>query len=260
MGVGRWRPRQHLPADDPGSGGRDAGVRAHRRGAQRRLRRLQFAVAQRSHQRRRGQGAHHRRRWMASRRGVPAQGVRRRSVEVHAHHHRCRRGPSRRQRRADASGPRPLVPRADGDGRPGVRSRADGLRAAAVPALHLGHHRQAEGHHAHQRRLPHPGRLHPQVRVRPPRRHRRLLVHGRHRLGHRPQLHRLRTTRQRCHAGDVRGRAELPRQRSDVGHRREVRRHEVLHRAHRDPNVHEVGHRRARQARPVVAAAARLGR
>jgi acetyl-CoA synthetase len=29
------------------------------------------------------------------------------------------------------------------------------------------HHRQAEGHHAHHGRLPHPGRVHPQVRVRP---------------------------------------------------------------------------------------------
>ena len=37
------------------------------------------------------------------------------------------------------------------DRRPGVPRRADGRRAAAVPAVHLGHHRQAEGHHAHQR-------------------------------------------------------------------------------------------------------------
>ena len=39
-------------------------------------------------------------------------------------------------------------------------------RAAAVPALHVGHHRQAQGHHAHDRRLPDPGHVHPQVRVR----------------------------------------------------------------------------------------------
>ncbi|MEZ5167790.1 MAG: hypothetical protein R2695_15375 [Acidimicrobiales bacterium] len=49
-----------------------------------------------------------------------------------------------------------------------------------------------KGHHAHDRGLPHPGRLHPQVRVRPAARHRRLLVRGRHWVGHRPQLHRLR--------------------------------------------------------------------
>ena len=49
----------------------------------------------------------------------------------------------------DGRGPRPLVPRPDGDGRPGVPGRADASRAAAVPAVHLGHHRQAQGHHAH---------------------------------------------------------------------------------------------------------------
>ena len=75
---------------------------------------------------------------------------------------------------------------------PDCPRRADGQRAAPLPALHLGHHGQAQGHHAHQRRLPHPGGLHPQVRVRPPPRHRRVLVRGRHRLGDRPQLHRLR--------------------------------------------------------------------
>ncbi|WDT78171.1 MAG: AMP-binding protein [Candidatus Manganitrophus sp.] len=37
-----------------------------------------------------------------------------------------------------------------------------------------------------------------------------LLVHRRHRLGHRPHLHRLRPARQRRHDRDVRGRADLP--------------------------------------------------
>ena len=75
---------------------------------------------------------------------------------------------------------------------------------------------------------------------------RRLLVHGRHRLGHRPQLHRLRPARQRRHVGDVRGHARLPRQRPLLGDRREVRRHDLLHRADRDPHVHEVGRPRSR--------------
>ena len=57
----------------------------------------------------------------------------------------------------------------------------------------VGHDRQAEGHHAHDRGLSHPGRLHPQVRLRPQARHRRVLVRRRHRLGHGPQLHRVRT-------------------------------------------------------------------
>jgi hypothetical protein len=123
--------------------------------------------------------------------------------------------------------------------------RAHGLRAAPLPALHLGHHRQAQGHHAHHRRLPHPGRLdHPQVRVRPQARHRRLLVRGRHRLGHRPQLHRLRAPRQRRHVGHVRGGTpDTPGhgRRTAVGHRREVRGDPALHGAHRHPDVHEVG-------------------
>ena len=53
---------------------------------------------------------------------------------------------------------------------------------------------------------------------------------------------------------------EPPRQRPPVGDRREVQGHEVLHGAHRHPDLHEVGRRRARQARPLVAAPARLGR
>ena len=175
--------------------------------AQRRVRRVLVAGARRPHQRRRGQGADHRRRRLAARRGVPAQAGRRRGPRRHAHHRARRRRPARRQRRRDGRGPRPLVPRADGGRRRRVPGRADGRRAAAVPALHVGHHRQAEGHHAHDRRLPDPGRVHPQVRVRPPPRHRRLLVHRRRRLGHRAQLHRLRPARQRRHARDVRGRA-----------------------------------------------------
>ena len=49
----------------------------------------------------------------------------------------------------------------------------------------------------------------PPIRVRLSRR-RHLLVHRRCRLGDRPQLHRLRTARERRHHADVRGRAELP--------------------------------------------------
>ena len=41
-------------------------------------------------------------------------------------------------------------------------------------------------------------------------RRRRLLVHRRHRLGHRPQLRRLRPAHERRHHGDVRRRARLP--------------------------------------------------
>ena len=55
------------------------------------------------------------------------------------------------------------------------------------------------------------------------------------------------------------GTPDTPGQGPAVGHRRALRRHHPLHRAHRHPHVHEVGRRGAREARPVVAAAARLG-
>ena len=64
---------------------------------------------------------------------------------------------------------------------------------------------------------------HPQAGVRH-QGHRRLLVHRRHRLGHRPLLRRLRPARQRRHHGDVRGHAGLPRQGPLLADHREVRR------------------------------------
>ena len=91
-------------------------------------------------------------------------------------------------------------------------------------------------------------------------RHRRLLVRRRRRLGHRPQLHRLRPALQRRHVGALRGHAGLPRQGPLVGDRRALRRDDPLHRADRDPLAHEVGAGARREARPLVAAAARLGR
>ena len=92
------------------------------------------------------------------------------------------------------------------DGGRRVPGRADGQRAPPLHPLHLRHDRQAEGHPAHDRRLP------PQVAfthkyVFDLQRTRRLLVHRRHRLGHRPQLHRLRPAGQRRHERHVRGRA-----------------------------------------------------
>ena len=64
-------------------------------------------------------------------------------------------------------------------------------------------------------------------------RDRRLLVHGRRRLGHRPLLHRLRPARERRDPGDVRGHAGHPAPGPLVGDRREVRRDDPLHRADR---------------------------
>ena len=69
-------------------------------------------------------------------------------------------------------------------------------RAHALPALHVGHDGQAQGHPAHDRRLPAGHGVHPRDDLRHQAR-RRLLVRRRHRLGDRPQLHRLRAAGQR---------------------------------------------------------------
>ena len=81
---------------------------------------------------------------------------------------------------------------------------------------------------------------HRQVDLRPEGRG-HVLVHGRHRLGDRPQLRRLRPSRQRRDHPDVRGRAELPGARPLLEHHRQVRRQHLLHRAHRHPQLHQVG-------------------
>ena len=116
-----------------------------------------------------------------------------------------------------------------------------------------------KGHRAHDRRLYDTGRDDPPDDLRHPRR-RRVLVRGRLRVGHRPQLHRLRTARQPHDGRAVRGRSGLARQGPLVVDHREVPRHHPLHRADRDPLVHAVGDGAPRQARPVVAAAAGVGR
>ena len=135
----------------------------------------------------------------------------------------------------------------------------DGRGGHALHPLHVRHDRQTQGHRAHHRRLSHRRLRDHEVGLRSQGR-RRLLVHGRHRLGHRPQLRRLRPARQRRDRGDVRRRAGLAEEGSPLGDRRALRRHDLLHRADRDSRVHEVGHRVAREAQPVVAAADGIGR
>ena len=63
------------------------------------------------------------------------------------------------------------------------------------------------------------------------------------RLGHRPLVHRLRPAREPDDERDVRRHARLPGQGPLLVDRREVQGHDLLHRAHRDPDVHEVGRR-----------------
>ena len=133
------------------------------------------------------------------------------------------------------------------DGLRRVPGRAARLRASALPAVHLRHDRQAQGHPAHHRRLLGRHLHHHQVGLRPERR-RHLLVHRRHRLGHRAQLHRLRPAAERRHRPDVRRRAQLPGARPLLGDHREAQGQHLLHRAHGHPRLHAVG-------RPVAAKA-----
>ncbi len=157
------------------------------------------AGAGRPHQRRRGQGADHRRRRLPPRRGVPAQAGR-------------RRGRGRRRRRIehvvvvrrggndvdDGRRSRPLVPR------PGRRPPTPTCPAEPMDAEQLLFLLYTSGTTGKPKGIMHTTGgyltqvafthkyvfdLHPDDR--------RVLVHRRRRLGHRPQLHRLRPARQR---------------------------------------------------------------
>ena len=75
---GQGRPRQHLPGHGPRAPDRDARVRADRRAALGRVRRVQRRVAAGPDQRRRGEGADHGGRRLAARPGRAAEGQRRR--------------------------------------------------------------------------------------------------------------------------------------------------------------------------------------
>ena len=87
---------------------------------------------------------------------------------------------------------------------------------------------------------------------------RRVLVHGRHRLGDRPLLHRLRPARERDDRDHLRGRHRLPRQGPMGPDRGQVPRHDPVHRPDRHPRADEVRPRGVRRRRPLVAAPARL--
>ncbi len=84
------------------------------------------------------------------------------------------------------------------------------VRAPALHPLHLRDDRQAEGDRAHDRRLPAGRAPDDEVRLRPAR-GRHLLVHRRHRLGHRAQLRRLRPAlERRDHASCTKGAPDHP--------------------------------------------------
>ena len=140
-----------------------------------------------------------------------------------------------------------------------VRAGDDRSRRHAVHPLHVRHDREAEGHRAHDRRVPRGHLRDHQVGVRPQGRG-RVLVHGRHRLGHRPQLCRVRPAGGGRHRRDVRGRPGLPAQGSVLGDHRALRGDDLLHGADSHPGVHEMGSRVAAEARHLDPAPARLSR
>ena len=213
----------------------------HRRPALGGLRRVLRRGAELPHPGREVQARHHRRRRLPARSpGRPQAGGRRGPrPRGHPGGARARRQAHRPGRRVER--PRHLVARGAREGRRHPRGAGDGGRAPAVHPLHVRHHREAEGHLPHHGRLPDPGGLHELRRARPAPRDRRLLVHRRHRLGDRPLLHRLRADGQRRDPGDVRGHARHPAPGPVVGDRREVQGVDHLHRADRDPHLHEVG-------------------
>ncbi len=134
------------------------------------------------------------------------------------------------------------------------------LRASALRDVHVGHDRQAEGHPAHLGRLPARLLVHPVGGLRPEARDGHLLDGRRHRLGDRPQLHRLRSALERDHLRHVRGHARHPAQGPLVGDHRQVQGHHPVLRADDHPHVHEVGQRDPGGVRPVEPQAHRLGR
>ena len=219
--------------------------------------------ARRPDQRRRGEGAHHRRRRLSPRRGVPAEGrqptwpsLNTPSIE---HVVVVRRGGQRRRHGATAATTGTTTLMAEAVGR--LPGRADGQRAAALPALHLRHDGQAEGHHAHHAaatspRSPSPTSTCSTSTPTP------TCTGARPTSAGSPATATSSTGRWPTAPRSVmyEGVAQLPGQRPLVGDRREVQGDDLLHRADGHPHVHEVGRRGAGQARPVVAAPARLGR
>ena len=213
------------------------------------------------HQRLRGEGPGHGRLLAAARQAAPDEGERRQGPAELPLDRALRGGAPHRRRRALDGGARRLV----------ARGRASRHRPTARPSrfdseqmLYLlytsGTTGEAEGHRAHDRRLHDRRHGHAPAGVRHQARDRRLLVLRRHRLGHRPQLHRLRAARERVHVDPLRGRAGLPGQGPLVGHRRALQGDHLLHRADGDPCLHQVGPRVPGAPRPELAAAARQRR
>ena len=218
--------------------------------------------AQGPHRQLRRQGAHLRRQGLPRLQDDRLQDQRRRRHQRRDDGREGHRRQARRRRRADDRGPRRLVPRGDG-APPDITADCPPVPVDAEHPLFIlytvGLDGHAEGRPAHHRRLPALRARHGQVRVRPARR-RRPLLHGRHRLDHRPQLHRLRPAR--CGVTSILFEG-LPTYPEPDRYWQVVEKHKAttdLHRADRHPQPHRPGRRVGRQARHADAARDGLGR
>ena len=156
-GCAPRRPRRDLPAHGPRSRGRDARVRAHRRGAHGGVRRLLRRVAAGPDQRRRRENPDHRGRRVSPRRDRAVEAERGRRDRRHARHRARHRAAAHGPDRDVQDRPRPLVVGADGACATRLPARSDGCGGPAVHPLHLRHDRQAERDSAHHRRVPDAG-------------------------------------------------------------------------------------------------------
>ena len=104
----------------------------------------------------------------------------------------------------------------------------DERRGPSLPAVHVWVHRQAEGDDAHDGGLPAVGGVHPPVHLRLPA-GRGVRVRRRHRLDHRPLVHRVRPAVQRGDDGDVRVAADVSRRRPVLGPDPAPQHRELLH-------------------------------
>ena len=242
---GRGRHGRDLHADGPRGRRGDARLRPAGRGPLGRLRRLRPPGAR---------GADRRRQAGADRDGLLRhRGAARRRLHAAAEL-RPRAGgePAGALHRAPAA---PVPGRADAGARPGVGRGARGRRAgraragegdgSALHPLHLGHHRDAEGRRARQRRPRRRDAVVDGERLRRP--GGRGLVHRLgHRLGGGPLVHRLRAPDHRLHDGDVRGQAgRHARRRGVLARDRRPRGEGALHGADRLPGDQEGGPRTA---------------